>query len=41
MEFEAANVQVSISDVGVTPGDIMVCDDSGVVVVPQEEPKKY
>ncbi len=36
VEFEAANVQVSISDVGVKPGDIMVCDDSGVVVVPQE-----
>ena len=36
VEFEAANVQVSISDIGVKPGDIMVCDDSGVVVVPLE-----
>ena len=34
VEFEAASVPVSISDVGVSPGDIMVCDDSGVVVVP-------
>jgi len=37
VEFEAANVQVSISDVGVKPGDIMMCDDSGVVVVPLEK----
>lgn len=36
VEFEAANVQVSISDVGVKPGDIVVCDDSGVVIVPLE-----
>ena len=36
VEFEAANVQVSISDIGVKPGDIVVCDDSGVVVVPLE-----
>ncbi len=36
VELEAVNVQVSISDVGVKPGDIMVCDDSGVVVVPYE-----
>ncbi len=36
VEFEAANVQISISDVGVKPGDIVVCDDSGVVVVPVE-----
>ncbi|MBN1152593.1 MAG: RraA family protein, partial [Dehalococcoidia bacterium] len=36
VELEAVNVQVSISDVGVKPGDIVVCDDSGVVVVPSE-----
>jgi 4-hydroxy-4-methyl-2-oxoglutarate aldolase len=36
VEFVAANVPVSVSDVSVKPGDIMVCDDSGVVVVPRE-----
>jgi 4-hydroxy-4-methyl-2-oxoglutarate aldolase len=33
---EATQVMVSIAAVQVKPGDILVGDDSGVVVVPQE-----
>lgn len=36
MEFVAANVPISISDIGVRAGDVVVCDDSGVVAVPRE-----
>ena len=37
VEFEALNVPVTVSDIQVKPGDIMVCDDTGVVVVPAEK----
>ncbi|MDP2267958.1 MAG: RraA family protein, partial [Deltaproteobacteria bacterium] len=36
VELDGVNVPVSISDVQVRPGDIVVCDDTGVVVVPAE-----
>ena len=34
---EAMNVTVSIGKVQVKPGDILVGDDSGVVVIPREK----
>lgn len=34
VEVDGVNVPVSISDVQVKPGDIVVCDDTGVVVIP-------
>jgi len=34
---EAVNVMVSVGKVQVKPGDILVGDDSGVVVVPREK----
>lgn len=34
VELDGVNVPVAVSDVQVRPGDIMVCDDTGVVVVP-------
>jgi 4-hydroxy-4-methyl-2-oxoglutarate aldolase len=34
VEVDEVNIPVSISDVQVKPGDIVVCDDSGVVIVP-------
>ncbi len=37
VELDGLNVPVAISDVQVKPGDIMVCDDTGVVVVPAEK----
>ncbi len=37
---EATQVTVSIGTVQVKPGDILVGDDSGVVVVPQEMAEK-
>jgi len=37
MELESLNEPVSISDVLVRPGDIVVCDDSGVIVVPSDK----
>src|SRR5574340_355155 len=36
VELDGINVPVSISDVQVKPGDIIVCDDTGVVVVPAD-----
>jgi 4-hydroxy-4-methyl-2-oxoglutarate aldolase len=37
VELDGLNVPVSISDVQVRPGDIVVCDDTGVVVVPADK----
>ena len=37
---EATQVIVSIGEVQVKPGDILIGDDSGVVVVPQEMAEK-
>jgi 4-hydroxy-4-methyl-2-oxoglutarate aldolase len=34
VELDGLNVPVSISDVQVRPGDIVACDDTGVVIVP-------
>jgi 4-hydroxy-4-methyl-2-oxoglutarate aldolase len=36
VQLDQANVPVSISGVRVQPGDIVVADDSGVVIVPSE-----
>jgi 4-hydroxy-4-methyl-2-oxoglutarate aldolase len=36
VELDGLNVPVSISDVQVRPGDIVVCDDTGVVIVPAD-----
>jgi regulator of RNase E activity RraA len=36
VELDGLNVPVAISDVQVRPGDIMVCDDTGVVAVPAD-----
>jgi 4-hydroxy-4-methyl-2-oxoglutarate aldolase len=40
VELDGPNVPVVVSDVQVRPGDIMVCDDTGVVVVPVIEPAR-
>lgn len=37
VEVDAINVPVSISDILVKPGDIVVADDTGVVIVPFEK----
>ena len=37
VEVDGINVPVSISDVQVKPDDIILCDDTGVVVVPAEK----
>jgi len=37
VEVDRINVPVSISDVQVRPDDIVVCDDTGVVIVPSEK----
>jgi 4-hydroxy-4-methyl-2-oxoglutarate aldolase len=34
VEVDGVNVPVSISDIQVRPGDIVACDDTGVVIVP-------
>lgn len=34
VEVDGINVPVSVSDVLIKPGDIVACDDTGVVVVP-------
>lgn len=36
VEVDAVNVPVSISDVQVRPGDFILGDDSGVIVIPKE-----
>jgi 4-hydroxy-4-methyl-2-oxoglutarate aldolase len=36
VQLEAVNVPVSLGDIRVNPGDLLVCDADGVVVVPQE-----
>ncbi len=36
VEVDGINVPVSVSDVHVRPDDLLVGDDSGVVVVPQD-----
>ena len=37
---DAVNVPVKLSDIPVRPGDLILGDDSGVVVVPQELAEK-
>ena len=37
VEVDGLNVPVSISDVQVRPGDLVACDDTGVVIVPFEK----
>jgi regulator of RNase E activity RraA len=37
VEVDAINVPVSISNVQVRPNDIVLCDDTGVVVIPAEK----
>jgi regulator of RNase E activity RraA len=37
VEVDGINVPVSISDVQVRPNDIVLCDDTGVVIVPAEK----
>ena len=34
VELDGVNIPVAISDIQVRPGDIIACDDTGVVVVP-------
>jgi regulator of RNase E activity RraA len=34
VELDGINIPVAVSDVLVRPGDIVVCDDTGVVIVP-------
>lgn len=36
VELDGLNIPVSVSDVQVRPDDIIICDDTGVVVVPAE-----
>lgn len=36
VQLEAVNVPVSLGDVRVNPGDLLVCDADGAVVVPRE-----
>lgn len=36
VQLQAVNVPVSLGDIRVNPGDILVCDADGVVVVPRE-----
>ena len=36
VEVAGINVPVSIGNIQVLPGDIMICDDTGVLVVPQK-----
>jgi regulator of RNase E activity RraA len=37
VEVDGINVPVSISDVQVRPNDIVLCDDTGVVIIPAEK----
>lgn len=37
VEVDAVNIPVSVSDVQVQPGDIILGDDSGVIVIPMEK----
>jgi 4-hydroxy-4-methyl-2-oxoglutarate aldolase len=37
VELDGLNIPVSVSDVQVRPDDILVCDDTGVIVVPVEK----
>ncbi len=39
VEVDAVNVPVSVSGVQVRPGDIILGDDSGVIVIPKEKAK--
>jgi 4-hydroxy-4-methyl-2-oxoglutarate aldolase len=34
VEVDGVNVPVSVSDIQVKPGDIVACDDTGVVIIP-------
>jgi 4-hydroxy-4-methyl-2-oxoglutarate aldolase len=36
VELDGVNVPVSISDVQVRPGDIVACDDTGVIIIPAD-----
>ncbi|MBP1155409.1 MULTISPECIES: RraA family protein [unclassified Paenibacillus] len=40
VQLQAVNVPISLGDIRVNPGDILVCDADGVVVVPQELEEK-
>ena len=37
VEVDAVSVPVAVSDVQVRPGDIVLCDDTGVIIVPLEK----
>jgi 4-hydroxy-4-methyl-2-oxoglutarate aldolase len=36
VQLEAVNVPVSLGDIRVNPGDLLICDADGVLVVPKE-----
>jgi 4-hydroxy-4-methyl-2-oxoglutarate aldolase len=40
VELDGVNIPVAISDVQVRPDDIVICDDTGVVVVPAERARE-
>lgn len=40
VEVDAVNVPVSVSGVRINPGDLILGDDTGVVVIPQEKARK-